>query len=67
MITQGKLHHDKRVIQKPPQINHLVESALGTMLNDVALWVYFHSWEHTLQRLIVTRDRVPNKYGNNVS
>ena len=30
VITQGMFHHDKRVIQK-------LESALGTMLNDVSL------------------------------
>ena len=36
-ITQGMLHCDKRVIQKPPRTNHWEESALGTMLNDVSL------------------------------
>ena len=39
VITQGMLHHDKRVIQKPPRTNHLVVSALGSMLNYVSLWV----------------------------
>ena len=37
VITQGMFHHDKRVIQKPSQTNHLVESAPGTMLSDVCL------------------------------
>ena len=31
-------HDKKRVIQKPPRAYHLVESGLGTMLNDVSLW-----------------------------
>ena len=36
MITQGMLH-DRRVIQKTPRAYHLVESALGIMVNDVSL------------------------------
>ena len=53
MITQGMLH-DKRVIQKAPRAYHLVKSALGTMVNDVSLWV-----TSTLGSiLIVTRGRV---------